>query len=63
MRWDEQRKSMQQDAQAKAQLAQYNDELARKRLEVGAWAGGGGLWSYKEESAGMRNGRVAAAER
>lgn len=37
MRWDEQRKSMQQDAQAKAQLAQYNDELARKRLEVGEW--------------------------
>ena len=35
VRWEEQRKSMQQDAQAKAQLAQYNDELARKRLDVG----------------------------
>ncbi|GAB4815326.1 hypothetical protein N2152v2_002372 [Parachlorella kessleri] len=34
VRWEEQRKSMQQDAQAKAQLAQYNDELARKRLDV-----------------------------
>ena len=31
MRWEEQRKTMQQDAQAKAQLAQYQDELARKR--------------------------------
>lgn len=33
VRWEEQRKAMQQDAQAKAQLAQYNDELARKRAE------------------------------
>lgn len=31
VRWEEQRKTMQQDAQAKAQLAQYQDELARKR--------------------------------
>jgi hypothetical protein len=35
VRWEEQRKSMQQDSQAKAQLAQYNDELARKRMELG----------------------------
>lgn len=35
MRWEEQRKSMQQDAQTKAELARYNDDLARKRLEVG----------------------------
>jgi ATPase family AAA domain-containing protein 3A/B len=34
IRWEEQRKTMQQDAQAKAQLAQYNDELARKRAEA-----------------------------
>lgn len=33
-RWDEQRKTMQQDAQAKAQLAQYEDELARKRNDA-----------------------------
>lgn len=33
MRWEEQRKALQQDAQAKAQLAQYNDELARKRVD------------------------------
>ena len=31
MRWEEQRKTLQADAAAKAQLAQYNDELARKR--------------------------------
>ena len=31
VRWEEQRKAMQQDAQAKAQIAQYEDELARKR--------------------------------
>ena len=30
-RWEEQRKTMQQDAQNKAQMAQYEDELARKR--------------------------------
>lgn len=34
VRWEEQRKSMQQDAQTKAQLAQYEDELARKRNEA-----------------------------
>lgn len=34
VRWEEQRKAMQQDSQAKAQLAQYNDELARKRAEA-----------------------------
>ena len=33
VRWEEQRKAMQQDSQSKAQLAQYNDELARKRAE------------------------------
>lgn len=33
VRWEEQRKSMQQDSQTKAQLAQYEDELARKRNE------------------------------
>ena len=30
-RWEEQRKTLQQDAQTKAQIAQYEDELARKR--------------------------------
>ena len=34
VRWEEQRKSMQQDAQTKAQLAQYEDELARKRNDA-----------------------------
>ena len=34
IKWEEQRKAMQQDAQTKAQLAQYNDELARKRAEA-----------------------------
>ena len=34
VRWEEQRKSMQQDSQQKAQLAQYQDELARKRMET-----------------------------
>lgn len=34
IKWEEQRKAMQQDAQTKAQLAQYNDELARKRGEA-----------------------------
>ena len=34
VRWEEQRKAMQQDSQAKAQLAQYQDELARKRSEA-----------------------------
>lgn len=34
VRWEEQRKSMQQDAQAKAQVAQYEDELARKRNDA-----------------------------
>lgn len=33
-RWEEQRKTMQQDAQTKAQMAQYEDELARKRGEA-----------------------------
>ena len=35
VRWEEQRKAMQQDAQQKAQVAQYQDELARKRMESG----------------------------
>ena len=34
LRWEEQRKTMQQDTQSKAQLAQYEDELARKRGEA-----------------------------
>lgn len=34
VKWEEQKKAMQQDAQTKAQLAQYNDELARKRAEA-----------------------------
>jgi hypothetical protein len=34
VRWEEQRKAMQQDSQQKAQLAQYQDELARKRMET-----------------------------
>ena len=34
VRWEEQRKSMQLDSQTKAQLAQYEDELARKRNEA-----------------------------
>ena len=33
-RWEEQRKTQQQDAQTKAQMAQYEDELARKRGEA-----------------------------
>ena len=32
VRWDEQRKTLQMQAQQKAQLKQYDDELARKRL-------------------------------
>lgn len=32
VRWDEQRKTLQMQAQQKAQLKQYEDELARKRL-------------------------------
>ena len=31
MRWEEQRKSMQQDAQTKAELSRYDDQLARAR--------------------------------
>ncbi len=31
VRWQEQRKSMQEDAKIKAELAQYQDQLARKR--------------------------------
>lgn len=34
VRWEEQRKAMQQDAQTKAELARYQDELARKRAEA-----------------------------
>ena len=34
IRGEEQRKAIQQDSQAKAQLAQYQDELARKRSEA-----------------------------
>jgi hypothetical protein len=34
VRWEEQRKAMQQEAQTKAELARYNDELARKRGEA-----------------------------
>ncbi|KAK9789371.1 hypothetical protein WJX73_007444 [Symbiochloris irregularis] len=33
VRWEEQRKAMQQDMQQKAELARYNDDLARKRVE------------------------------
>lgn len=33
MRWEEQRRTMQEESQRQAQLAQYNDELARKRME------------------------------
>ena len=29
VRWDEQRKTMQQDAQTKAELSKYEDQLAR----------------------------------
>lgn len=32
---EEQRKLVQQKAQTEAQLARYNDELARKRMQVG----------------------------
>lgn len=31
---EEQRKTLQQQAQTKAQLARYEDELARKRMQV-----------------------------
>ena len=31
VRWEEQRKSMQQDAQTKAELSKYDDQLARAR--------------------------------
>lgn len=34
VRWEEQRKAMQQDSEQKAQLARYQDELARKRAEA-----------------------------
>ena len=34
VRWEEQRKAMQQDAQQKAELARYQDDLARKRAEA-----------------------------
>lgn len=33
MRWEEQRRTMQEEAQRQAQLSQYNDELARKRQQ------------------------------
>lgn len=33
IRWEEQRRTMQEDSQRQAQLAQYNDELARKRQQ------------------------------
>lgn len=33
IRWEEQRKTLQVQAQHKAQLAQYEDELARKRMQ------------------------------
>lgn len=35
MMLEEQRKLVQQKAQTEAQLARYNDELARKRMQVG----------------------------
>jgi hypothetical protein len=34
IRWEEQRKTMSEEAQRQAQLAQYNDELARKRQQA-----------------------------
>ena len=34
MMLDEQQKLVQQQAQTKAQLARYEDELARKRMQV-----------------------------
>lgn len=33
IRWEEQRRTMQEESQRQAQLAQYNDELARKRQQ------------------------------
>jgi ATPase family AAA domain-containing protein 3A/B len=33
VRWEEQRKTMQEESQRQAQLAQYNDELSRKRQQ------------------------------
>lgn len=34
--WEEMRKTQHQQSQTKAQLARYEDELARKRMEVRA---------------------------
>lgn len=34
IRWEEQRRTMQEESQRQAQLAQYNDELARKRQQA-----------------------------
>lgn len=33
MRWEEQRKAMQQDAYQKQEVAKYQDQLARQRAE------------------------------
>ena len=33
MRWEEQRKAMQQDAYQKQEVAKYQDQLARQRME------------------------------
>ena len=50
MRWEEQRKTFQQDAQSKAQLAQYNDELARKRVD------------FEHEKGRQRNAELVALQ-
>ena len=34
MRWEEQRKAMQQDAYQKQEVAKYQDQLARQRMEA-----------------------------
>lgn len=41
--YEEQRKLVQQQAQTKAQLARYEDELTRKRMQV-SLKSGGFLW-------------------
>lgn len=50
VRWEEQRKAMQQDSQSKAQLAQYNDELARKRVD------------FEHEKGRQRNAEIVALQ-
>lgn len=34
MRWEEQRKAQQQDAYNKQEVAKYNDQLARQRMDT-----------------------------